>query len=222
VSALIICAAFALWALVHSFLAGREAKSWVRSRLGNVVSRWYRLFFNIFAVLSLAPVAWLAWQLPDRPLYSANGPARWLMVAVQALSLAAMALVVRSTGVARFLGFAQIMRSDRNEQLPDVDRPGSGQLNVRGLYRHVRHPLYLLGLVLIWLSPVMSANSLALGAAMSAYFWIGSVHEEKLLVDEFGERYRRYRRAVPRIIPLPGRTYESEADGEGELNRQSG
>jgi protein-S-isoprenylcysteine O-methyltransferase Ste14 len=185
-------------------MAGRKAKSWALSRVGEGAFRWYRVFFNLFSVLSLAPVVWLAWRLPDEPVYSASAGLRWFMVAIQTLCLAAMALVVRQTGMAHFLGLAQLTGRGRQRSV--------GVLNVRGLYRYVRHPLYLLGLGLIWLSPVMSRNALALGAAMSAYFWIGSIHEERQLVGEFGDRYLSYRRVVPRIIPRPGRAYAADAD----------
>ena len=31
--------------------------------------------------------------------------------------------------------------------------------------------------------------------------WIGSIFEERKLVDQFGEAYVEYRRRTPRIIP---------------------
>ena len=203
VSFLLIVVFFALWALVHSALAGRRCKTRARSLLGERGFRWYRLSFNLFAALSLAPVLWLSWRLPDLPLYSASGVVRWLMLGVQASCGLVIVMVVRRTGMGRFLGF---------EQITHGGEPRAGALNVGGLYRYVRHPLYLLGLVVIWVSPVMTRNSLALGAVMSAYFWLGSIHEEQQLIDEFGDRYRHYRETVPRIIPRPGRTYEAKAD----------
>ena len=86
------------------------------------------------------------------------------------------------------------------------DRAG-GELVTRGLYSLVRHPMYLASLLVIWLSPGMSLNTLVLFVLMSLYFFVGSVHEERLLVAQFGEEYEAYRARVPRIIPwlkLPG------------------
>jgi len=40
---------------------------------------------------------------------------------------------------------------------------------------------------------------------MTAYFVIGSRLEERKLVREFGENYRRYQQSVPALMPLPGR-----------------
>ena len=53
----------------------------------------------------------------------------------------------------------------------------------------------------------MTLNRLAFFAVCSAYFYLGSFPEERKLVQEFGEAYRRYQRAVPRMIPRPTRGY---------------
>jgi protein-S-isoprenylcysteine O-methyltransferase Ste14 len=74
-------------------------------------------------------------------------------------------------------------------------------LVVRGLYRWVRHPLYTAGLVLIWLSPVMTANLLALNAGLTIYIVAGAMLEERKLQAEFGEAYAAYKRRTPMLIP---------------------
>jgi protein-S-isoprenylcysteine O-methyltransferase Ste14 len=72
------------------------------------------------------------------------------------------------------------------------------------LYRWVRHPLYLWGLVFIWLTPQMTVNRLALVVGFSVYLYIGTFFEERRLVEEFGDDYREYQRQVPRLIPWRG------------------
>jgi protein-S-isoprenylcysteine O-methyltransferase Ste14 len=51
----------------------------------------------------------------------------------------------------------------------------------------------------MWLAPEMSLNLLTL--LMSLYFVLGSYHDEKSLVRQFGTDYLEYRRKVPRIFP---------------------
>jgi protein-S-isoprenylcysteine O-methyltransferase Ste14 len=68
----------------------------------------------------------------------------------------------------------------------------------------VRHPLYFWSLVLIWLTPQMTANRLALFAVFSVYLYAGSFFEERRLVAEFGDDYREYQRRVPRMVPWRG------------------
>jgi protein-S-isoprenylcysteine O-methyltransferase Ste14 len=72
---------------------------------------------------------------------------------------------------------------------------------VRGLYRWVRHPLYTAGLMFIWLSPVMSQNSLVVYIGITVYIIVGALFEERKLEREFGQEYARYKAITPMLIP---------------------
>jgi protein-S-isoprenylcysteine O-methyltransferase Ste14 len=49
----------------------------------------------------------------------------------------------------------------------------------------------------------------------SLYMYIGSFHEERRLIHEFGETYRTYQRQVPRLFPrLPLRSPRRIPDAE--------
>jgi protein-S-isoprenylcysteine O-methyltransferase Ste14 len=72
---------------------------------------------------------------------------------------------------------------------------------VRGPYRWVRHPQYSFTLILLWAYPDLTADRLLLDLVFSAWIVLGSVLEERDLVDEFGEPYREYRRNVPMLVP---------------------
>ena len=72
-----------------------------------------------------------------------------------------------------------------------------------GLYKHVRHPLYLgetlrnFGLVLI-----LSSTYGVLFIAMGTVFLLLRIRiEEKMLIEAFGEDYKEYQRNTKRIIP---------------------
>lgn len=69
------------------------------------------------------------------------------------------------------------------------------------VYRHVRHPLYLGLLLGFWSVPVMTAGRLLFAAGFSVYILVGVAFEERDLVLQFGERYRRYRDEVGMLVP---------------------
>lgn len=72
-------------------------------------------------------------------------------------------------------------------------------------YKIVRHPLYSGFLLAFWAAPVMTWGHLLLAAGMSVYILIAIGHEERDLIDAFGQDYEDYRRRVGKLAPRIGR-----------------
>ena len=183
----------ALWGLIHSLLASLSFKAWLEKRLGEKAMRAYRLFFNLFAGLSLLPVLWLAKTLPDRTLYQVPAPWKYLLWLGQALAALGEVLGVLQTDVWDFIGLRQIIAPQSVTE--------EKNLVVTGLYRYMRHPLYTFGLLYVWLSPTMTLNSLVLYLAATVYILIGIFFEERKLLREFGEAYAAYKKETPMLLP---------------------
>lgn len=194
-SLLLIALFVLLYTALHSLLAARAVKVWGRARLPGF-DRWYRLFYNAMAILTLLPLLWLL-NLPDRTLYSIPAPWVWLLWAGQGLSALALAISVLQANPTYFVGLAQLAG--------DPEEKGD-RLVINGFYRYVRHPLYLFSILFLWLSPVMTLNRLIVYVLATLYFYVGSLHEERRLARTFGQAYRDYQQVVPRFIPSLRRT----------------
>ena len=73
----------------------------------------------------------------------------------------------------------------------------------KSVFNVVRHPVYL-GEILLYLGLFalnMSLAALGVCIAAAAFLHYISRHEEKLLLERFGEQYQQYMRRVPMWIP---------------------
>jgi len=166
-------------------------KTAIRRTFGPASDRYYRLAFNIFGAVSLIPALALALLLPDQRLYAVPFPWSLLLLAIQVLALLGLAAALLQTGARKFLGFQQLFEP----------QGGKGELVTAGLYRWVRHPLYVAGMIFLWATPLMTRNLFALYLGLTAYLIIGAKYEERKLLSEYGSSYSRYREQTPMFIP---------------------
>ena len=182
--------AIALWGIVHSLLASTGIKHLFRRAFGDGFMRFYRLFYNIYALVSFLPILYLMITLPDRILYQAPAPIDYLMRVGQGISIFLLFVSVFQTDLLSFAGLRQLMEEEK-----------TGPLITNGLYRVVRHPLYTFSLTFLWLSPRMTLNSFVVYLSLTLYILVGIIFEERKLVRAFGGEYADYRSVTPMLIP---------------------
>jgi protein-S-isoprenylcysteine O-methyltransferase Ste14 len=186
-----IALAMAVYGIVHSLMASIGFKDLLYSLIGKPAERYYRLFYSIFSVLSLLPVLALAALIPNQTLYTIPQPWSLLTLGVQVIALGLLSFSLLQTGAFQFVGLSQALGFVSKDEL-----------NRRGLYRYMRHPLYTFSLVVLWLTPTMSRNMVILYAAFTVYFIIGALVEERKLERTFGEDYRKYKSRTSFLIPF--------------------
>lgn len=197
----VIAVSWLAYGAVHSSLASNAMKQWVATRQPDAMPS-YRLTFNLSATLLLVPVLWLTYRYVGPALWVVPGWIAWPALAISAIGFA---WSTRWYDGATFLG----LRQWRDHVGPDAEREA---FTLSPLHRHVRHPWYALGLLFLWTRD-LNAAWLVAAVAVTLYLVIGSRLEENKLIALYGEAYRRYRRRVPGLIPVPGRSL-SAADAK--------
>lgn len=82
---------------------------------------------------------------------------------------------------------------------PKTDQ--SKPLNIHGVYRFVRDPFSASGYVIMLFTPFMTVNLLIVYFIAAVYMFIGSLHMETRLVEQFGDEYKEYQKNAYRLIP---------------------
>jgi len=177
-----------IFAVSHSLLASKSLKLWAYKR--GLKEPRYRLMYSMIGVLSTVFWLWFVRTLPDAPLYDADGLLRMGLYLIQGLGfIIALAAFQPIDGLV-FLGF----RRAKMSQDPFV---------VRGIYRWVRHPMYLGAMLILLAMPTQTFNGLCLSLVICVYFIVGSVFEERRMLFEHAD-YADYQDKVGAFIPKRG------------------
>lgn len=192
--------ATAAFAISHSLLAALRVKGRLRQRFGDrAVEGLYRLLYNLISVVTLAPILLLVMSAPGVVVWDVQGPARWLLMSVQAVGVLGLLVSLLQIDSLRFAGISQAAAYFNGAPLPLPDET----LQTGGIYRISRHPLYLFSLLALWPLPTMTESMLAFVMASTLYFVVGSILEEQKLEHLYGDIYRQYRAQVPWLLPIP-------------------
>jgi protein-S-isoprenylcysteine O-methyltransferase Ste14 len=135
------------------------------------------------------------WQKSSLIIINPQAILHWPFRVIYLLSIVGFVWGIKALGSFDPFGYKPILnrlRGKQSRQNPFV---------VRGPYRWVRHPLYLFMILMIWSCPDLTMDRLLFNVLWTAWIVIGSYLEERDLIAEFGEPYRKYQENVPMLIP---------------------
>lgn len=188
-----------VFGVIHSLLAGQNIKQTLRNQLGNYTyNGLYRLFYNTLAVITLLPAAYLIVFQPGEIVWQIISWQGVLLRVIQAAGLIGLLTSLLQIDLGQFTGLSQLAAYLHQQPLPLPTEP----LQTNGVYRLVRHPLYLFSLMVIWPFPIMTEALLAFNIGATIYFILGSLLEERRLIGVFGHQYLEYQQQVPWLVPF--------------------
>jgi len=175
-----------IYFFLHSLLAADSVKELFRKFLGKSF-RFYRLGYVVFSSLGLLFLLFWNANISTDYLFNHEGAARYLSLVFAAFGVIVIKVSFRSYRLSEFLGMST------------SDEP----FTTKGILSSIRHPIYS-GTILIvvgyWLFNPTIPTSVSVICVL-VYLPIGIYLEEKKLIKQFGERYRKYKRDVPALIP---------------------
>ena len=171
------------YCVVHSALISITVTDFLKRALGDRY-RFYRLFFNIFSVITLIPLLMYShsarWK--TELLFAWEGYMRIIQYGLMALGVILAITAARHYNMFQFLGIQQILKRRSGTAMTE-----SGEFDSSGVLGIVRHPWYLAVFILLWARDLNLAG-LIINMVLSAYLLIGTLLEERKLVLEFGEK----------------------------------
>ena len=188
---LVLGLAWALWAGVHSLLLQRRVRGRLEAVLGLRMAV-YRLLYSLFSLVTVLPVVMYIWWLGGIWPFFWPGPWLYLQALLLALGLGLLEWAEHSfrQGGQDLFGWQEA--AGGHDKTP--------ALVASGAYAHLRHPMHVAGLILIW-SRSLGPADLVTNLVLSAYLILGTWHEERRLRRFFGPAYHEYAR---RVGLLPG------------------
>ena len=179
------------FALSHSLLARRSVKDRLARRMGPALVR------STYVAVSSISLSFLMWQW--RPILAPvwSVPTGVAARVLQASSVAGwvVALVATLTlGQPKLFGLRQAWAFFRRRALPP------DELRTTGVYRLLRHPMYLGFVAGIWATPAMTSGHLLLAVLMTIYVVVGARFEEDDLRVAHGGLWEDYRARVPAVV----------------------
>lgn len=200
-SILIVILVFLAYFIIHSITASIGLKQWGSEHWPNIMP-YYRLGFNVLAVLLCLPLLWVMHGYPGEPLWHWQGGWFYLVNALAFLALVGFLLSLKYYDLQEFFGTRQLI--GKVTSVNDLEA-----FQISPFHRYVRHPWYFFLLVLIWTRD-LSTTQFAAYLMASLYLVVGSRLEEKKLIVYHGEVYRRYCEKVPGLVPLPWKKLSSQ------------
>jgi protein-S-isoprenylcysteine O-methyltransferase Ste14 len=197
-----------LFAVQHSGMARRGFKElWTR-----VVPKPIERSTYVLATSACLILLFALWRPIPGMVWSVEAPAaRFALLGLSALGWFIALFGTFLLNHFEMFGLRQVYLAARRKELP------AARFRTPVLYKVVRHPIYLGFVLAFWAAPTMTVGHLAFALVTLGYILVAIQLEERDLVREYGERYRRYREQVRGLVPVPRMRAASADSGLQEL-----
>jgi len=191
-----------LFGLQHSGMARKPFKHWLHTRMNRCLERSTYVFASSIATIIVIAF----WQPMGGVVWSIANP--HVANVIYGAYFGGWVTMIYSTFLINHFELFGLRQAWTVFQGGECQE---SKFRTPGLYRHVRHPIYLGWLIVLWASPVMTVTHLVLAAGMTIYMLIGIHFEERDLSADLPD-YRQYIRKVPMLLPSLRKRLAQDSD----------
>jgi len=183
------------YCFLHSYMISIRFTTWMKQVLKGYYA-FYRLFYVIVSIVTLLPVLYYSEQLASDVIITWHTPWSYVRYALIVLSiLIFLKAFFFDYDSLSFVGIRQILNYNKKSVLT------TGGITKSGLLGIVRHPMYLAVIIFLWCL-TFRLSDIVVNTVLTGYVIIGTFLEERKLVLEFGDSYRKYQKEVPMLVPF--------------------
>jgi protein-S-isoprenylcysteine O-methyltransferase Ste14 len=184
-----------LFAVQHSVMARPAFKRWWTRFVPKPVERSTYVLFSSLALIAL----FAHWQPIGGVIWDVQNPVgRDFLYGLCAFGWGLVLVATFLINHFDLFGLRQVWLHLRGKEYRPLN------FGTPGLYKIVRHPLYVGFFFAFWATPTMTAAHLFFALMTTTYILIAIRLEERDLVAEHGARYSEYRKQVPMLVPRLG------------------
>ena len=179
-----------IWCFLHSLLIAESVTNFLRERL-KTAFRYFRILYNLFSTTSFIIIYLYGLSIPDVHIFSWTTKTAVVPILLASLGFYLMYKGAKSYNMKIFLGITQLK-----------DLNNITDFKTEGILKYSRHPWYLGGYLLLWTTFVhLTIERLIINIIFTLYLFVGTILEERKLVNQFGDVYKKYQKEVPMYIP---------------------
>jgi methanethiol S-methyltransferase len=190
---LVDAALLGMFGIQHSVMARQGFKNWWTQFIPQPIERSTYVLFSSLCLIAL----FYLWQPIGGTVWTVSNPTGvtilYILFAFGWLLVPATTLLINHFDL---FGLRQVWLYLQDKEYTQL------KFAIPGLYRYVRHPLYVGWLLAFWSTPTMTVTHLVFAVITTAYILIAIQFEERDLVDIHGDAYVDYRRQVPMLVPF--------------------
>jgi methanethiol S-methyltransferase len=192
----LLCFFWISWCVIHSILIDVSVVGFIKKHAIGL-TRYYRLLYNAFSLATFIPLIIFTKMAEGQVVVSWEGyaiPIRALLLVVSFLLFKGGA---QQYDLKSFLGLKQLQTGKGQLLMSETE-----SFTENGIFAITRHPWYLGSLLFIWtMLPNYPLPVFLAVCIMSIYLVVGTMLEERKIVAQYGDSYRRYQQRVSMFFP---------------------